>query len=130
MTGSFTNENSPRVSRFMLSYSQDIIYAVSCGKIKTLKYLLLPHTIKKLKNYTELVKFLRKLGHGAFYTVIEELDTESTCKMIEKQQQNKVILPDGRQEVFTRVVTVKIAHKEQTLSGKNISFTNCGANCL
>ena len=131
MTGSFTNENSPRVSWFMLSYSQDIIYAVSCGKIKTLKYLLLPHTIKKLKNYTELVNFIRKLGHGASYTVIEELDTESACKMIEKQQQNKVILPDGKQEeVFTRVVTVKIAHKEQTLSGKNISFTNCRANCL
>ena len=103
---------------------------MSCGKMKTLKCLLLPHTIKKLTKSTELVNFICKLGHGASYTVIEELDTESACKMIEKQQQNKVILPDGRQEVFTRVVTVKIALKEQTLSGRNISFTNCGENCL
>ena len=80
----------------MLSYSQDIIYAVSCCKIKTPKYLILSQTIKKLKNYTELLNFICKLGHGASYTVIEELDTESACKMIEKQQQNKVILPDGR----------------------------------
>ena len=85
LTGSFTNENSPRVSRFMLSYSQDIIYAVSCCKIKTPKYLILSQTIKKLKNYTELVNFICKLGHGASYTVIEELDTENAYKMVVEQ---------------------------------------------
>ena len=47
--------------------------------------------------------------------------------MIEKQLKSETILPDGVQEdVFTLVVADKIARKEETLSGKNISFTKDG----
>ena len=96
--GSFTVENSPRVAQLTLSSAQYIIYAVSCGKIKTPKCLLLPHLIKTLTKNTELVNVICKLGHGAFYAVIEELHTENAYKMIEKQQQNEIILPNGVQE--------------------------------
>ena len=121
LTGNFTADNSARVARLTLSFAQDIIYAVSFGKIKTPKCLLLPHTIKTLTNNTELVNLICKLGHGASYTLIEELDTENAFKMVEKQQQNEVILPDGVQkEVFTLVVADNIDRQEETLSGKSI----------
>ena len=51
--------------------------------------------------------------------------------MIVKQQENEVILPNGVQEdVFRVVVTDNIDHKEETLSGKNSSFTKCGYKLL
>ena len=120
-------ENSTRVSLLTRSFAQDIIYAVSCGKIKTPKCLLLHHLIETLTNNTELENLICKLGHGASYTVIEELDTENAYKMIVEQQQNYVILPDDvSEEVFTLFVTDKISCKEETLSDKNSSFFKGG----
>ena len=51
--------------------------------------------------------------------------------MIEKQQQNEVILPGGVQEdVFTVVVADNIDRKEEAMSGKNSSFTRGGCKLL
>ena len=105
---------------------------MSCGKIKTLKCLLLPHTIKKLTKSTELVNFICKLGHGASYTVIEELDIKNPYKMIEIQQQNKGILLDGvQEEVFMLVVTDITSLKKKKLCLVRIFHSlRAGANCF
>ena len=119
LTGKFTTNNSARVTRLTLSFAQDIIYAVSCGRIKTPKCILLPHVIKTLTNNTDLINLICRMGHGASYTLIEELDTEHAYQMVDKQQQSAVILPDGvQQDVFTMVVADNIDRREETLSGK------------
>ena len=46
LTGSpETKEPSNRVTMLMKSFSQDFIYAVSCGQQKSPKHVLLPYTI-------------------------------------------------------------------------------------
>ena len=120
LTGKFTETTSTRVNRLTLSYAQDFIYAVSRGRIKTPKCFLLPHTIKTLTNNTEILHLICRLGHGASYTLIEELDTENAYQLIEKQDQSDIILPNGVQkEVFTMVVADNIDRREETLSGTN-----------
>ena len=66
----FTADNSPKVSRVTLPFTQDIIYAVSGCKRKTLRYLLLPRKIKILTNNTERVNLICKLKHGVSYTLL------------------------------------------------------------
>ena len=120
LTGKFTETSSKRVDRLTLSFAQDLIYAVSRGRIKTPKCFLLPHTIKTLTNNTEILNLICRLGHGASYTLIEELDTENAYQMIEKQDQADIILPNGVQkEVFTIIVADNIDRREETLSGTN-----------
>ena len=61
-----------------------------------------------------------RLGHGASYSILEELDTENAYKIVDEQEQGLVILPNGVQkEVFTMVVADNIDRREETLSGKS-----------
>jgi len=79
-----------------------------------------------LTNNTELINLVCRLGHGASYSMLEELDTENAYKIVEEQEQGSVILPNGVQkEVFTIVVADNIDRREETLSGK---WFNCSAN--
>ena len=126
LTGKFTGKGSTRVRRLTASFSQDMVYAVSRGRVKTPKCILLPYTIKTLTNNTELINLVCRLGHGASYSMLEELDTENAYKIVEDQEQGSVILPNGVQkEVFTMVVADNIDRREETLSGK---WFNSSAN--
>ena len=44
--------------------AQDVVYAMSWGKIKIPKCIMLPYTIKSLTNCTELIDICYKIGHG------------------------------------------------------------------
>lgn len=60
------------------SFSQDVIYAVCNGQIKTSKHLCLGMTLKSITNSKKVVNIINKYGHCAGYTTIEELETEAT----------------------------------------------------
>lgn len=83
--------------------------------------MLLSYTIKTLTNNTELINLVCRLGHGASYSMLEELDTENANKIVEEKEQGSVILPNGVQkEVFTMVVADNIDRREETLSGNGL----------
>ena len=46
------------------SYSQDLVYAVSCGSQVPPKHVLRPCAVKALTGNTEVVQMLNQLGHG------------------------------------------------------------------
>lgn len=119
ISGKFTRDNSLRVARLKLSCYQDIICAVSHGKIKTPKSILFPRIIKMLTNFTELINITNWFGHGVSYTITEELDTENAFLKIDKNSEGDgIVLPDGCQkDVFTIVVADNIDCMEETLSG-------------
>lgn len=64
--------------RLANSFSQDVIYAVSNGQIKTSKHLCLGMTLKSITNSKKVINIINKYGHCAGYTTIEELETEAT----------------------------------------------------
>ena len=49
LRGKCTDIASPHVPHLKLSFSQDLIYAMTHGKIKTPKSILFPYAIKSLK---------------------------------------------------------------------------------
>ena len=74
--GKYTDTDSPRVSRLILSFSQDLIYPMTRGKIETPKGILFPYVIKSLTNKTALINITYINDHEISRTILEELDTE------------------------------------------------------
>ena len=75
----FYEEGRPnaRKSRICYSFAQGIVYAVTNGKVKTPKSILLPTMIKSLTNNTELINVLNRLGHSVSYSTLMESQTEN-----------------------------------------------------
>lgn len=121
LNGKYTSKESPRVARLKLSFGQDLVYAVSCGKIKTPKSILYPYTIKSLTNNTELITLTNRFGHGVSYSILEELETENALLQLEKARANEgIVLPDGcNKNTFSIMVADNIDRLEETLTGKN-----------
>ena len=64
-----------RVQSLIKSFSQDIVYAVTNGKIKPPEQVLLSYGVKTLTGNVELIQILNRLGHGVSYSQLEENDT-------------------------------------------------------
>ena len=58
------------------SFSQDLVYAITNGWIKTPKSILYPYHIKQLTNNTDLINITCRLGYGISYSLIEEISTQ------------------------------------------------------
>ena len=61
-------DTSSKVQRLVSSFGQDIVYAVSSGRQKTPKHILLPSAVKSLTNNVKLIQILNCLGHGVSYS--------------------------------------------------------------
>ena len=71
--------------RLKLSIGQDLVYAISQGRIKTPKSILYPAVIKLRTNCTALITLNNKLGHGVSYSILEELFTGNVFYTIDQQ---------------------------------------------
>lgn len=121
LTGNPKNEEpSNRVITLVQSFSQDIIYAVSCGQQKPPKHVLLPYAVKTLTGNVELIRTLNRLGHGISYSQLEENDT-ALClqKLAAISTSQHPTLPTSIQPyVFTNLAWDNIDRREETLTGK------------
>ena len=73
------------------SLSYDTIYAVSKGRIKTSKHILLGLVMRTLTGSRKALEVLNRLNHCISYHAAEELDTE----MVFTSAARKRLLPDG-----------------------------------
>lgn len=71
-------QRSSYKQRLSNSFSEDLIYAVSNGKIKPSKHITLGMTLKSLTISKKIINIINRLGHCCSYTVLEELETEAT----------------------------------------------------
>lgn len=74
----YPTKTSNNVERLAKSFSEDLIYAVTKGNIKTSKHINLGLTMKSLTNSKKVINILNKYGHCCSYIVLEELETEAT----------------------------------------------------
>lgn len=116
-------DSSSRVSRLVWSISQDIVTAVTIGKVKTSKHVLLPWVIKTLTGNVEVIKILNRLGHGCSYTALEEIDTALAIdKLAATESPSEVPLPGNiHQGICTVLAFDNIDRLEETLSGSGTS---------
>ena len=132
LSGSSMESSSSKVNRLKLSIGQDLVYAISNGRIKTPKSILYPYAIKSLTNSTKLITINNQLGHGISASILEELATENAFRVLENQLENSVLLHGVSTEVFTMTVHDNIDRNEETLSGKfklNVGFKSKLFSC-
>ena len=118
LSGCSIKSSSSKVNRLKLSTGQDLVYAISNGRIKTPKSILYPYVIKSLVNSTKLITINNQLEHGVSASILEELATENAFRVLENQLGSSVLLNGVSKEVFTMTVHDNIDRNEETLTGK------------
>ena len=114
------SEPSERIRRLCNSISSDMVYAVTNGKIKAQKHILLPFAVKSLTGNVELIQILNRLGHSVSYSQIEEIDTALCLKKLSID--SLIALPYSiHPNMFTTLAWDNIDRLEETLSGSGTS---------
>ena len=126
---------SERVKRLTTSLGGDLVFAITGGKIKPPKHLLLPFAVKSLTGNTELIHTVNRLGHSVSYSKVLEVDTALCLQKIERSR-NDVPLPatdsscmaapevqtvSSWQWYVTTLVWDNIDRLEETVSGTGTS---------
>ncbi|XP_011874807.1 PREDICTED: uncharacterized protein LOC105565870 [Vollenhovia emeryi] len=118
-----TNINCQRKIK---SLSEDLIYAVKNGKIKTRKHITLGMTLKSLTSSRKIIDITNRYGHCCSYNVIEELgETEVTFSSINRG----TICPEGislSPDLFTGVAFDNFDRYVDTTSGKDTLHDTVG----
>ena len=119
--------NNDKTERITSSLSQDLFYAVHQGEKLTPKSILLPLLIKSLRNNTELITTISRLGHGVSYIKLGEVITEVAYSRIDNNVDGMICLPEKcKKGCFTMLVEDNIDQNEETLTGTHFSIEkNC-----
>ena len=121
-TGNREKSSSQRVQRLVNSFGQDLVFGVSCGRVKTPKHILLPYAVKSLTNNVELIQIVNRCGHGMSYSQIEELNTALCLQKLAATPENMIPLPDNiKPYISTSLAWDNIDRLEETLSGEGTS---------
>ena len=113
---------SRRVHMLISSIGQDMLYAISRGKIQTPKHILLTSTVKSLTGNVELISILNKFGHGISYSKYEEIETALCLQKLALLPEGNVPLPENiLAGVSTTLAFDNIDRVEETLSGSGTS---------
>ena len=111
-----------RVQSLVKSFSQDIVYAVTNGKIKPPKQVLLSYGVKTLTGNVELIQILSRLRHGVSYSKLEKNDTALFLEKMAAAINESAILPDTiRPNVFTNLAWDNVDRLEETLTAGGTS---------
>ena len=111
LSGKVSMQSFERVNRLRHSIGQDLLCAKSNGTLNTLKSILFPYMIKTLTNCKELLNITNQLGHGMFYSIFKEMETENAYKVLSKIKENCVLPPECKEGVFTMMIADNIKQK-------------------
>lgn len=118
-------KKSLKCARQVLSYSQDVIFAVHNGHVKTPKHIMLGITLKSLTSSRKIIDIVNRYGHCISYQGIEELETETTYTSFEKSS----LYPETikrNPELFTGVAYDNFDRFVETTSGKDTLHDTVG----
>ena len=119
LTGDPEQIPSNRVTNLITSFSQDVIYAVTCGRQKPPKHWMLPYAVKTLTGNIEVIQILNRLGHAVSCSQLQENDTALCLQKMASSMNEQTILPASiKPYVFTNLAWDNIDRLEETLTGK------------
>ena len=107
------------------SLCSDIIYIVSCGRVRLSKQMMLSLAMKSLTSSRKVATVLNKYGHCISYNAVEELETEMTFTAY---QENKIV-PHGislSPELCTHVAFDNFDRFVDTINGKETLHDTVG----
>ena len=116
------NAASSRNERLSWSIAQDIVTAVSAGKVITSKHILIPWVIKTPTGNVELIKFMNRLGHASSYSTLEEIETALCIEKLKSAEDDHFPLPSNIHSFIPTVLSFdNIDRQEEVLSGAGTS---------
>ena len=115
------DSGTKRVQHLVQSFGQDIVYAVTCGKMKPTKHIALSFSVKSLTGNVELISILKRLGHCVAYSQMQGIDNV-LCLQKLSASGGDLALPGNIFPVFfTTLVWDNIDRLEETLGGEGTS---------
>ena len=94
-----------QTERHISSIGPDLIHAVSHGKKRPPKHILLPMVVKTLTGNVEIIQLLNRLGHGVSYSMTQQIETALCIQKLEYFGDFNVALPHNiHPNVFTTLV--------------------------
>lgn len=115
---------SNKVQWLCSSFGQDLVYAITCGRAKPMKYMILPFAVKSLTGNVELVRTLNRLGHGVSYSQVEEIDTALCVQKLSVSEGQAALPRDIHPGIFTTLAWDNIDRLEETTSGDGTSHSD------
>ena len=113
---------SAKSNRLVNSIAADCIHAITAGRKKPAKHILLAWAVKSLTGNMELIKILNRLGHGISYSQLEEIDTTLCLQKIAASDKDDIPLPDNIMPCIpTTLAFDNIDRLEETLTGAGTS---------
>jgi len=111
-----------KVQRLLISFVQDLTFAVSGGRLKPPKHVLLPYAVKTLTNNVQLIQILNRFGHSIAYYQLEEINTALCLQKLATSSCSEVPLPENIHPfTCTTLAWDNIDRLEETLSGGGTS---------
>ncbi|XP_035662311.1 uncharacterized protein LOC118406391 [Branchiostoma floridae] len=111
-----------KVQRLLTSFGQDWTFAVSGGRLRPPKHVLLPYAVKTLTNNVQLIQILNRFGHGIAYSQLEEINTALCLQKLATSSCSEVPLPENIHPfTCTTLAWDNIDRLEETLSGGGTS---------
>ena len=105
------------VERLTNFLGSELVFAVTVGMTKPTKHIMLPCAVTCLTGNTDLMR-THRLGYGASYTQIEEIDTAMFLQKLERSQTGVALPRNIHQGVFTTLAWDNIDRSEETTSGE------------
>ncbi|KAG0728084.1 hypothetical protein GWK47_033224 [Chionoecetes opilio] len=112
---------SERAQRLATSFGSDLVFAVTSGKTKPPKHVLLSNAVKCLTGNTELIRTLNRLGHCVSYSMFEEIDTALCIQKLECSKDDIPLPANIYPGVFTTWPGITSTDLKETLSGAGTS---------
>ena len=94
-----------------------MVYAVSGGRVKPPKHIMLPFAVKSLTGNVELIQILNRLGHSISYSMMEEIDTALCLQKVSLAGGDIDLSVNIHPGMFTTLAWDNIDRLEETISG-------------
>ena len=122
-TGNISGECGKRVHRRIDSSSQDAMFIVQRGRVKTAKHVTLGMALKSITGSKKLVQVMNRFGHCINYNSLEELET-ATAEALQKRM--KACPEDTLPGLPFGLAFDNFDEMTQTLSGNNTLHDTMG----
>jgi len=115
---------SKRKNIIIKSIAQDILYNASGGKLKTLKHILLPFSVKRRTGSKEILRWISKLGHGVCYDDIIFLESSLANDAFQGQSMKSFCPASIQPSTFITFIWDNNDINPESFSGQVMHCTN------
>ena len=112
--------------RRVVSLGQDLIHAVSHGRLKTPKHVALPMAVKQLTGSGQVLTLFNRFGHASSLSKIDEIEASMAEKVLQQVGQAYVPTSICQGGHFVHFCWDNNNLNEDTLSGANTTHCTNG----